>query len=199
MQNKHWFFFLFGNPNVRGGGGGQAGWAKFPTFTKNLFWMLPLCHWWNPIRLFTHTMGIINTTWAIEWPWANLTKSSFKQCQEYWEAYQAITEHWLCNLKGSSAKEIRRFWGRLNLPWVNMIAIKKNYGKCSYNCQSGWRRGDPSSSSSEGPRQQRLSCSSCSCEAAIRFCCMQAAGVKTDRAIFQVVWHLWRDFSPQKQ
>ena len=28
------------NPNVRGGGG-QAGWAKFPTFTENLFWKLP--------------------------------------------------------------------------------------------------------------------------------------------------------------
>ena len=25
-----------------GGGGGQAGWAKFPTFTENLFWKLPL-------------------------------------------------------------------------------------------------------------------------------------------------------------
>ena len=42
MQNKHQFFFLFGNPNIRGGGGGQAGWAKFPTFTENLFWELPL-------------------------------------------------------------------------------------------------------------------------------------------------------------
>ena len=30
------------NPNVRGGGGGgQAGWAKFPTFTENLFCKLP--------------------------------------------------------------------------------------------------------------------------------------------------------------
>ena len=35
------FFFLFGNPNIRGGGS-QAGWAKFPTFTENLFWKLPL-------------------------------------------------------------------------------------------------------------------------------------------------------------
>ena len=32
------------NPKVRGGGG-QAGWAKFPTFTENLFCKLPLC--WN--------------------------------------------------------------------------------------------------------------------------------------------------------
>ena len=38
MQKKIIFFFLFGNPNVRGGrGGGQACWAKFPTLTKNLF------------------------------------------------------------------------------------------------------------------------------------------------------------------
>ena len=27
MQNRH-FFFLFGNPNIQGGGGGQAGWDK---------------------------------------------------------------------------------------------------------------------------------------------------------------------------
>ena len=29
MQSKHeFFFFLFRNPNVQGGGGGQAGWDK---------------------------------------------------------------------------------------------------------------------------------------------------------------------------
>ena len=43
MQNKHYFFFSFlGIPTFGEGGGGQAGWAKIPTFTKNLFWRLPL-------------------------------------------------------------------------------------------------------------------------------------------------------------
>ena len=43
MQNKHNFFFSFlGIPTFREGGGGQAGWAKIPTFTENLFCMLPL-------------------------------------------------------------------------------------------------------------------------------------------------------------
>ena len=43
MQNKHYFFFSFlGIPTFGEGGGGQAGWAKIPTFTKKLFWRLPL-------------------------------------------------------------------------------------------------------------------------------------------------------------
>ena len=46
MQN---LFFLFGNPNVRGGGeggrGGQAGWDKIPTLTKNHLRLLP--SWWD--------------------------------------------------------------------------------------------------------------------------------------------------------
>ena len=43
MQNKHYFFFSFlGIPTFGEGGGGQAGWAKIPTFTENLFCMLPL-------------------------------------------------------------------------------------------------------------------------------------------------------------
>ena len=36
MQNKHFFSFL-GNPNVRGGGGGQAGWDKIPTYRPNFY------------------------------------------------------------------------------------------------------------------------------------------------------------------
>ena len=36
MQNEH-SFFLFGNPNVRGGGGGQAGWDKIPTYRPNFY------------------------------------------------------------------------------------------------------------------------------------------------------------------
>ena len=40
MQNKHFFSFL-GIPTY-GEGGGQAGWAKFPIFTENLFLGLPL-------------------------------------------------------------------------------------------------------------------------------------------------------------
>ena len=44
MQNKHYFFFPFweSQRSGRGGVGGQAGWAKIPTFTENLFWRLPL-------------------------------------------------------------------------------------------------------------------------------------------------------------
>ena len=41
MQNKHYFFFPFWESQRSGRGGGQAGWAKIPTFTKNLFWRLP--------------------------------------------------------------------------------------------------------------------------------------------------------------
>ena len=41
MQNKHYFFSFLGIPTY-GEGGGQAGWAKFPTFTENLFLGLPL-------------------------------------------------------------------------------------------------------------------------------------------------------------
>ena len=40
MQNKHFFSFL-GIPTYVEGGGGQAGWAKFLTFTENLFLGLP--------------------------------------------------------------------------------------------------------------------------------------------------------------
>ena len=35
MQNKHYFFFPFLESQ-------RTGWAKFPTFTENLFWGLPL-------------------------------------------------------------------------------------------------------------------------------------------------------------
>ena len=42
MQNKHYFFFPFLESQLSGRGGGQAGWTKFPTFTENLFWKLPL-------------------------------------------------------------------------------------------------------------------------------------------------------------
>ena len=40
-QNQHYFFFLFGNPNVGEGDGCQAGWDKIPTFTKYMFLWLP--------------------------------------------------------------------------------------------------------------------------------------------------------------
>ena len=52
MQNKHYFFFPFWE-SQRSGRGGQAGWAKIPTFTENLFCKLPLIllllviKWWN--------------------------------------------------------------------------------------------------------------------------------------------------------
>ena len=35
MQNKHYFFFPFWESQRKGGS--HAGWAKFPTFTENLF------------------------------------------------------------------------------------------------------------------------------------------------------------------
>ena len=44
------------NPNVRGGG--QAGWAKIPTFTENLFWKLPL-------------PGVTSPGWAGLSPWSS--------------------------------------------------------------------------------------------------------------------------------
>ena len=43
MQNKHQNFFLScWCPNVRGGGGGQAGWDKIPSLPKKKFGRLPL-------------------------------------------------------------------------------------------------------------------------------------------------------------
>ena len=53
MQNKHQkFFFWCGCPNLRWGGGGQAGWDKIPSLSKELFVRLP----WRakPITISIH-------------------------------------------------------------------------------------------------------------------------------------------------
>ena len=42
MQKKHHFFFSFGCPNFRGGGGGRPGWDKRPNFSNASIWRLPL-------------------------------------------------------------------------------------------------------------------------------------------------------------
>ena len=43
MQNKHYFFFLFGNPNVRGGGGGGASrLGQIPNFYRKFVLKAPL-------------------------------------------------------------------------------------------------------------------------------------------------------------
>ena len=40
MLRIAYFFSFLGIPTYEEGGG-QADWAKFPTFTENLFWRLP--------------------------------------------------------------------------------------------------------------------------------------------------------------
>ena len=60
------FVFFFWRPNLRGGGGGPADWAKCPTFSENKIWRQPLCvcyetcccinihsYWWDP-KLWRH-------------------------------------------------------------------------------------------------------------------------------------------------
>ena len=43
MQNKHQKKnFCWGCPNLQGGGGGQAGWDKIPSLSKELIVGLPL-------------------------------------------------------------------------------------------------------------------------------------------------------------
>ena len=59
MQNKHQNFFLScWCPNVRGGGGGQAGWDKIPSLPKKIIGRLPLRRyvsdaekeWWGLVQ-----------------------------------------------------------------------------------------------------------------------------------------------------
>ena len=65
MQNQH-FSFLFGNPNVRGGG--QASWDKILTFAEKLFWMLPLkvlkiyldCLFWSLGNIFDFAQHVLH-------------------------------------------------------------------------------------------------------------------------------------------
>ena len=94
MQNKHNFFFLFGNPNFQGGGGaGQAGWAKIPTFTENLFWELPLWDWsYDSFKPKIITVCLMHTSSKLQkLSWFRIWPSSSSKTWWWWNRLEALS------------------------------------------------------------------------------------------------------------